>query len=85
MKTNTTSPDYKGFRFPPEIISHAVWLYFRALPKIWGTVPVCCFDCCSVIYFWKRCKQGALAFQKEDGDGKVSVSALTRRDGYWSG
>ena len=29
MKTNTTSPDYKGFRFPAEIISHAVWLYFR--------------------------------------------------------
>ncbi|GAC1651344.1 MAG: IS6 family transposase [Ktedonobacteraceae bacterium] len=21
--------DYKGFRFPPKIISHAVWLYFR--------------------------------------------------------
>jgi putative transposase len=29
MKTNTTAPNYKGFRFPPEIISHAVWLYFR--------------------------------------------------------
>jgi putative transposase len=29
MKTTTTSPDYKGFRFPPEIISYAVWLYFR--------------------------------------------------------
>jgi putative transposase len=29
MKTNTTAPDYKGFRFPSEIISHAVWLYFR--------------------------------------------------------
>jgi len=29
MKTNTTAPDYKEFRFPPEIISHAVWLYFR--------------------------------------------------------
>jgi putative transposase len=29
MKTNTTSPDYKGFRFPSEIISHVVWLYFR--------------------------------------------------------
>jgi putative transposase len=29
MKTNTTSPDYKGFRFPPEMISHTVWLYFR--------------------------------------------------------
>src|SRR5258708_32427847 len=29
MKINTIAPDYKGFRFPPEIISHAVWLYFR--------------------------------------------------------
>jgi len=29
MKTHTTSPDYKGFRFSPEMISHAVWLYFR--------------------------------------------------------
>ena len=22
-------PDYHGYRFPPEIISHAVWLYHR--------------------------------------------------------
>src|SRR5712664_1541515 len=29
MKTTTTGPDYRGYRFPPEIISHAVWLYFR--------------------------------------------------------
>ena len=29
MKTNTTAPSYKGFRFPPEMISHAVWLSFR--------------------------------------------------------
>ncbi len=29
MKTHTPSPDYKGYRFPSEIISHAVWLYFR--------------------------------------------------------
>jgi putative transposase len=29
MKTNTISPGYKGYRFPSEIISHAVWLYFR--------------------------------------------------------
>ena len=29
MKTNTTAPNYKGYRFPAEIISHAVWLYFR--------------------------------------------------------
>jgi putative transposase len=31
MKTNATALAYKGFRFPPEIISHAVWLYFRFL------------------------------------------------------
>ena len=29
MKTNATPPNYKGYRFPSEIISHAVWLYFR--------------------------------------------------------
>jgi putative transposase len=29
MRTNSIAPNYKGFRFPPEIISHAVWLYFR--------------------------------------------------------
>ncbi len=28
MQTTTPSP-YTGFRFPQEIISHAVWLYFR--------------------------------------------------------
>ena len=25
----TDRPNYAGYRFPPEIISHAVWLYFR--------------------------------------------------------
>jgi putative transposase len=29
MKTNSTIPNYKGYRFPPEIIGHAIWLYFR--------------------------------------------------------
>jgi hypothetical protein len=29
MKTITSAPDYKGFRFPPEMISHCVWLYVR--------------------------------------------------------
>src|SRR5918998_5254351 len=29
MTTDTTAPSYKGFRFPQEIIAHAVWLYFR--------------------------------------------------------
>ena len=27
--TTTARPNYAGYHFPPEIISHAVWLYFR--------------------------------------------------------
>jgi len=26
---NAKIPSYRGYRFPPEIISHAVWLYYR--------------------------------------------------------
>jgi hypothetical protein len=26
---NTKTPSYRGFRFPSEVISHAVWLYHR--------------------------------------------------------
>ncbi len=29
MTTPTTATSYKGHRFPHEIISHAVWLYYR--------------------------------------------------------
>lgn len=27
--TSVTPPSYVGYRFPAEIISYAVWLYFR--------------------------------------------------------
>ncbi len=26
---NSYTPSYRGHRFPPEIISHAIWLYHR--------------------------------------------------------
>jgi putative transposase len=29
MKTHPSAPDYKGYRFPPVILSHGVWLSFR--------------------------------------------------------
>jgi len=29
MKQQPAAPNYKGHRFPPAIIGHAVWLYFR--------------------------------------------------------
>ena len=27
--TTSTVPSYAGYRFPAEVISHTVWLYFR--------------------------------------------------------
>ena len=27
--TTSQPPSYRGYRCPPEIISHAVWLYYR--------------------------------------------------------
>ncbi len=29
MTTDITALSYKGFRFPQDIIAHAVWLYHR--------------------------------------------------------
>ena len=29
MISDAAAPSYRGFRFPQEIIAHAVWLYFR--------------------------------------------------------
>ena len=29
MSSSATKSPYVGYRFPPEVISHAVWLYFR--------------------------------------------------------
>ncbi|GHO89465.1 hypothetical protein KSZ_74710 [Dictyobacter formicarum] len=29
MKKNSSASPYKGYRFPPTVISHCVWLYFR--------------------------------------------------------
>ena len=29
MKMNTTAPNSKGYRFPSDSSSHAIWLYFR--------------------------------------------------------
>ncbi len=26
---SSQAPNYRGYRFPSEIISHAVWLYYR--------------------------------------------------------
>src|ERR671916_41986 len=32
--TLPTQPSYAGHRFPPEVIGHAVWLYFRFPPGL---------------------------------------------------
>ena len=39
MKSDT--PSYRGYRFPPEIISHGVWLYHR-VPQAHKTLDAGC-------------------------------------------
>ena len=46
---NSHTPSYHGDRFPPEIISHAVWLYDRFSRllstrsfRIWDAVTCAC-------------------------------------------
>jgi hypothetical protein len=41
--TTPPYPSYAGHRFPAEIISHAVWLYFR-FPLSLRHVGPCCMD-----------------------------------------
>ena len=33
--TTPGCPSYAGYRFPAEVISHAVWLYFRFPLSLW--------------------------------------------------
>ena len=42
MKSDT--PSYRGYRFPPEIISHGVWLYHR-VPQAHKTLDAGCVNC----------------------------------------
>jgi transposase-like protein len=48
--TSPTKPSYTGHRFPPEVIDHAVWLYFRfplglrMVEELLAAVPVHGFE-----------------------------------------
>lgn len=50
MSSPSAKSPYAGYRFPPEVISHAVWLYFRfplslrmveemRFPLVWAALP----------------------------------------------
>ncbi len=40
MNEHETAPNYTRHRYPPEIIGHAVWLYFRFALSYRGTVTL---------------------------------------------
>ena len=40
---SSQTPSYRGYRFPPEIISHAVWLYHRFSLSLVVYVKLCNF------------------------------------------
>ena len=68
MKTNTIAPHYKGYRFPPEIISHAVWLYpFSLAARVW-THPQR-----SIVVTYETVRQWCLTF------GQTYANELRRR------
>ena len=35
---------YAGYRFPPEIIDQAIWLYLRFTLSLRGATPLCATD-----------------------------------------
>ncbi len=71
MKTNIPAPDYKGFRFPPEIISHCVWLYFRFSLSFRDVEEL--MGARGVIVTYETVRQWCLKF------GQTSANELRRR------
>jgi putative transposase len=71
MKTNTTAPNDQGFRFPPEIISHAVWLYFRFSLSFYDIEELLAQRGIAVTY--ETIRQWCLKF------GQTSANELRRR------
>jgi putative transposase len=73
METNSTALNYKGYRFPPEIISHAVWLYFRFSLRFRDIEEIMAER--GVIVTYETIRQWCLKF------GQTYANALKKRRG----
>ncbi len=70
MRT-TSPPSYTGFRFPAEIIAHAVWLYFRFSLRYRDVEELLAAR--SVVVTYETIRQWCLKF------GQPYANALRRR------
>ena len=85
-----TSPaaSYHGYRFPPEIISHAVWLYHRFCLSFRDTEDLLAQRSITVSYEAIRqwCGRfGALVHNSRLADSDLNSEATHRRMPYDSG
>ena len=69
--TTPACPSYAGYRFPAEIISHAVWLYFR-FPLSLRMVDEL-LAACGVVFSHETVRQWALKF------GQAFANQIRRR------
>ncbi len=69
--TTSACPSYAGYRFPAEIISHAVWLYFR-LPLSLRMVDAL-LAACGIVVSHETVRQWALKF------GQAFANQIRRR------
>lgn len=71
MNVTSAAPDYKGHRYPPEIIAHAVWLYFRFALSYRDVEELLAER--GVVVTYETIRQWCRKF------GQVSANALRRR------
>ena len=52
MSSPSAKSPYAGYRFPPEVISHAVWLYFRFPLSLRMVEEMLAARGCTALGFW---------------------------------
>ena len=68
----TISPNpYRGFRFPPEVIQHAVWLYHRFSPSLRAAELILAAG--GIIVSYETIREWGLRF------GRIFANMLKRR------
>ena len=82
MKTNTIAPHYKGYRFPPEIISHAVWLYFRFSLSFRDVEELLAQR--GIVVTYETVRQWCLTFGQTYANECVVVALVVVTNGIWT-
>jgi putative transposase len=76
MDTSPATTKYKNYRFPVEIISHAVWLYFRFCLSFRDVEELLCERGVSVTYeaIRKWCRKFGQQYAKDQRQNNFPIS-----------